>query len=93
MEEWMSNSKLWDIADGGKIYGIPVEELSYNQAKLAIRFAAKTEPWLNENIGSFGKDWFVEQDKQYDSLRLNFKDEETEMYFKLAWMQRDHDEA
>jgi hypothetical protein len=91
--EWMSNSKLLDIADEGKIYGIPVEHLSYNQAKLAIHFAAKTEPWLLENIGEFGKDWFVSQDLAYDSLRLSFKDEQTEMYFKLAWMQRDHDEA
>lgn len=91
MEEWMSNSKLMDIADRGKIYGISVEDLSYNQAKLAIQFAAKTEPWLIENIGQFGKDWFVVQDKGHDSLRLTFKDEETEMYFKLAWMQREHE--
>lgn len=90
-EEWMSNSKLLDIADDGMIYGILVENLSYNQAKLAISFAAKTEPWLLENIGEFGKDWFVLQDPAHDSLRLSFKDEQTEMYFKLAWMQRDHD--
>lgn len=93
MEDWMGNSKLRDIADDGKIYGIPIEDLSYNQAKVAIIFAKKTEPWLLENIGNFGKDWFVEQDKAYDSLRLVFKDEQTEMYFKLAWMQREHDET
>lgn len=87
----MSDNKLMDMADEGKIYGIPVEELSYNQAKLAIRFASNTEQWLLENIGSFGKDWFVEQDKEFDSLRLKFKDEQTEMYFKLAWMERDHE--
>lgn len=89
----MSNSKLLAIANGDKVYGIPVTELSYNQAKHAIRFAATTEQWLVENIGEFGKDWFVEQDKEYDSLRLSFKDEQTEMYFKLAWMQRDHESA
>ncbi len=92
-EDWMSNSKLKDISDDGKIYGIPVEDLSYNQAKVAIRFAMTTEPWLIENIGKFGKDWFVEQDHSHDSLRLQFKDDQTEMYFKLAWMQREHDET
>lgn len=85
--------KLEAIAQDGKVYGIPIEELSYRQARLAIDFSINTHPWLLENIGEFGTDWFVEPDKEYDSLRLQFKDSETETYFKLAWMQRDHSET
>ena len=75
------------------IYGIPKQDLSYRQFKFATMFAVKVEPWLNENIGVFNVDWFVEADKSADSLRLQFKDDSTETYFKLAWMARDHDTA
>lgn len=84
-------TKFSAYTENGKIYGIPIEELSYNQAKAAYKFAIKTQPWLEENIGKLGVDWFVEIDREFDSLRLQFKDEETETYFKLAWMQRDHE--
>lgn len=84
------HSKLSNLANDGKIYGIPISELTYNQGKRVFEFSTKTQPWLEENIGKFGEEWFVEIDKEYDSLRLQFKDGETAAYFKLAWMQRDH---
>ncbi len=89
----MFGSKLDKLGVDGKIYGIPISELTYNQGKRVFEFAMKTQPWLEENIGEFGEDWFVEPDREHDSLRLQFKDAETEAYFKLAWMQREHDPA
>ena len=86
----VERKSFFDLSDL-KVYGIPVEEMSYKQAQAAWKFAMKTQPWLEENIGKFGEDWFVEIDKEFDSLRLQFKDTETEAYFKLAWMQRDHE--
>lgn len=83
--------KFSEVTKDGKMYGIPIEELSYKQARAAYVFAIKTQPWLEENIGKLGVEWFVEVDREFDSLRLQFKDEETETYFKLAWMQRDHE--
>lgn len=85
------SEKFSKITENGKVYGIPVEDLSYNQAKAVYSFAMKTQPWLESNIGEFGKEWFVEVDREFDSLRLQFKDPEIEAYFKLAWMQRDHE--
>lgn len=84
------------IAELGKIpatyFGIHESELSYRQLWLAIEFIKKTQPWLEENIGDFNKDWFVEIDNSVDSLRLSFKDDETETYFKLSWMQMNHED-
>ena len=71
--------------------GIPAEEFSYRQGRLAWEFSTKTQPWIEENIGKLGEDWFVEIDREADSLRLSFKDDETEVYFKLSWMQMEHD--
>lgn len=77
---------------GHPLFGIPAEEFSYRQGRLAYEFAKKTQPWLEANIGKFGEDWFVEIDREADSLRLSFKDDETEVYFKLSWMQMEHDD-
>lgn len=79
-----------ELARDGKVYGIPITELSYNQGMAVVRFAASTQQWLEGNIGRFGEEWFVEIDREFDSLRLQFRDAELEAYFKLAWMQRDH---
>jgi hypothetical protein len=68
------------------VYGIPIDSLSTMQKTRVMNFASDVEPWLLSNIGDFGVDWFVEIDKQADSLRLTFKDQETETYFTLAWM-------
>ena len=76
------------ISTNERIYDIPITELSYNQGKLIYEFAKKTQPWLEENIGEFGKDWFVEIDREYDSLRLKFNDIQSETFFKLAFMGR-----
>jgi hypothetical protein len=57
------------------------------QIMKAIKFNLRTQPWLEENIGEFGIDWFVQLDKEEDSLRLLFKNETDEVTFKLAWMQ------
>ena len=89
----MTKKNLGELAKDGKVYGIPIDDLSYNQGMAVIRFASTTQEWIEDNIGEFGKDWFVEIDREYDSLRLQFKDDATETYFKLAWMQRDHDSA
>ena len=87
----MQYKNLQDLAKDGKVYGIAVGDLSYKQGMAVIRFAATTHEWLEGNIGEFGKEWFVELDREFDSLRLKFKDSETETYFKLAWMQREHE--
>ena len=68
------------------VYGIPIDSLSTMQKTRVMNFVSDVEPWLLSNIGDFGVDWFVEIDKQADSLRLTFKDQETETYFTLAWM-------
>lgn len=68
------------------IYGLSSEDLSYNQRMVARLFSERVEPWLNENLGRFGEEWFVEIDKEHDSLRLQFNDIETETWFKLAWI-------
>jgi len=68
------------------LYGIPITNMSDQQIYKAMNFSMTVEPWLNANIGEFGKDWFVELDKEFNSLRLYFKDNETEVYFKLAWL-------
>jgi hypothetical protein len=73
-------------------FGIPAEEFSHRQGTLAYEFSKKTQPWIEEHIGKFGEDWFVELDREADSLRLSFKDDETEVYFKLSWMQFEHDD-
>lgn len=84
----MSKLSVKDITHNGSIYGIPLEELSYRQVKVALDFANSTELWLKENISEFGEAWFVEPDKEYDSLRVLFKNLEDETYFKLSWMQQ-----
>lgn len=84
-------SILKSISKDNKIYGIPLDDLSYQQSKRTIEFALKVQPWLEENIGTFGQKWTVELDKTHDSLRLIFINESDETYFKLAWMQRDHE--
>ncbi len=68
------------------VYGIDIDSLSYRQKGRVLDFARDVEPWLIANIGDFGVDWFVEVDTAEDSLRLTFKDQETETYFNLAWM-------
>jgi hypothetical protein len=76
----------------GVIYGYLVTNLSYKQIRSAMKFKTTVEPWLNENIGEFDKDWFVEIDKSYDDLRLQFPDPDTETWFNLAWMQRSRED-
>lgn len=68
------------------VYGVDVSLLSWIQKNRVHDFARDVEPWLLEHIGNFGVEWFVEVDKDADSLRLTFKDQETETYFMLAWM-------
>ena len=68
------------------VYGVDIESLSFRQKGRVHDFARDVEPWLLANIGEFGVDWFVEVDNAEDSLRLTFKDQETETYFNLAWM-------
>lgn len=68
------------------VYGVDIDLLSYRQKNRVYEFARDVEPWLVANIGDFGVEWFVEVDKAEDSLRLTFKDQETETYFHLAWM-------
>ena len=77
---------------GHPLFGIPAEEFSYRQGRLAWEFSTKTQPWIEANIGKLGEDWCVEIDREADSLRLSFKDDETEVYFKLSWMQMEHDD-
>lgn len=81
-------SKLSELAVDGKIYGVQVDDLSYRQAMKVIEFAMKVQPWLDDNIGAFGDEWMVEIDLEFDSLRLQFKDQQSEVYFKLAFMGR-----
>lgn len=82
-----------DVEGEGTLYGYKVDELSYKQVKSALKFKNTVEPWLNDNIGEFGKEWFVELDKSSDDFRLQFPDQETETWFTLAWMQRERSEA
>lgn len=67
-------------------YSIAIDDLTWLQQSRMLEFARSVEPWLLDNIGEFGVDWFVEVDDVMDSLRLTFKDQETETYFTLAWM-------
>lgn len=82
--------KLGYIPDS--YYGFAADSLSYRQIQMAIGFMEKTQPWLEANIGEFNKDWFVDIDNQENSFRLTFKDDETETYFKLSWMQMNHED-
>jgi hypothetical protein len=68
------------------IYNLDINSLSWTQKNRVHGFVREVEPWLLDHIGDFGVDWFVEIDKDADSLRLTFKDQETETYFTLAWM-------
>jgi hypothetical protein len=68
-------------------YGYPETQLTMQQIRRAISFNLLTQPWLEANIGTFGNEWFVELDKEADSLRILFKEETDEVTFKLAWMQ------
>jgi hypothetical protein len=68
-------------------YGYPEDKLTLNQIIKAIRFSQTVEPWLEENIGQLGVKWFVEVDKEADSLRLRFADNETEIWFQFAWLE------
>ena len=74
------------------IYGYKIDELSYKQVMSALKFQTTVEPWLNENVGEFNKDWFVEIDKSHNDLRLQFSDPDTQTWFSLAWMQREKNE-
>ena len=67
-------------------YGFHISDLTFTQLKRAIEFQERVEPWLTENLGKFGEEWFVEIDKDNNSLRVKFKDNETETWFKLAWI-------
>jgi hypothetical protein len=77
------NSK---VSKSDEIYGIPIEQLSWLQRQKAHEFVKYVEPWLLDHLGNYGIDWHVEIDKDADSFRLQFKDQETETYFMLAWM-------
>lgn len=90
MTEDVRTETLKEVFKDGTVYGIPISEVSYKQAMKAINFATKVQPWLEENIGEFDKEWAVVPDKQYDSFRIVFATDELEMYFQLAWVQRDH---
>jgi hypothetical protein len=68
-------------------YGYPEHILTPKQIIKAVRFSLTVEPWLENNIGPMGIKWFVQLDYKSDSLRLLFADTETEVWFKLAWMQ------
>lgn len=72
--------------DNNTVYGIDLDSLTWTQKRRVHDFAKDVEPWLLDHIGDFGVDWFVDVDKEFDSLRLTFKDQETETYFTLAWM-------
>lgn len=72
--------------DNNTVYGIDLDSLTWTQKMRVHDFAKDVEPWLLDHIGDFGVDWFVDVDKEFDSLRLTFKDQETETYFTLAWM-------
>ncbi len=74
------------VSKPGELYGIPIEQLSWFQRQKAQDFIKHVEPWLLDHLGIYGVDWHVELDKDADSFRLQFKDQETETYFMLAWM-------
>lgn len=74
------------VSKPGELYGILEKNMSWRQKLKALEFARDVEPWLLAHLGEFGVDWFVENDDDADSLRLTFKDQETETYFMLAWM-------
>ena len=70
-----------------EFYGIPTGSLSLTQLIKIAKFQNTVEPWLLDNLGKFGEQWTVEIDMEFDSLRLQFNDVETETWFKLAWLQ------
>lgn len=73
-------------------FGFAIAELTDRQIQLSIEFTKTTQPWLEANIGEFNQDWFVDVDKNANSLRLTFKNDELETYFKLSWMQMNHED-
>ena len=73
------------VSKPDELYGIPIEQLSWAQRFKAHSFVRDVEPWLLDHLGEYGVDWYVEVDNDADSLRLQFKDQETETYFALAW--------
>jgi hypothetical protein len=92
MANTLTDKDITNIVNGTQditYYGYHYSELSYKQIMAAYNFEAKVQPWLEENIGKFNENWFVEVDKEFDSLRITFDTPENEMYFKLGWMQRD----
>ena len=75
-----------------EFFGFAIADLSDRQIQLAIDFIKKTQPWLEANIGNLNEEWFVDVDKDANSLRLTFKNDELETYFKLSWMQMNHED-
>ena len=84
---WERIKKHTEFLTNNTVYNIDFDSLSWKQKLRVHDFAKEVEPWLLDNIGKFGVNWFVEVDNSEDSLRLTFKDQETETYFMLAWMQ------
>lgn len=83
---WDRIKKHTKFLTNDTVYNIGFDSLSWKQKLRVHDFAKDVEPWLLDNIGKFDVDWFVEVDNYEDSLRLTFKDQETETYFTLAWM-------
>ena len=68
-------------------FGFPGNELSYRQKLNAAMFDEQLSRWLLDNVGEFGKDWWAEIDKEFDSMRVAFKDPSMETWVSMVWCQ------
>lgn len=66
-------------------FGFKGSELSTRMKHNAYRFDEALTDWMLENVGEYGKDWWAELDKEYDSIRAVFKDPSVETWVLMTW--------
>jgi hypothetical protein len=81
----MDNDLILINLDADTWFGLPGTELSWRMKKLSYDFDATLSRWLLDNVGPLGDDWWVEIDREADSLRANFKDPTIETWVAMKW--------
>jgi hypothetical protein len=66
-------------------FGLPGHDLSLRMKFLSYDFDRNLSAWLLENVGALGEDWWVEIDREANSLRAVFRDLDVESWVTLAW--------
>lgn len=73
-------------------FGLPGSVLSYRQKINAVMFDGELSQWLLDNVGKFGREWWVDMDNEHDSLRAVFKDPAMETWVMMKWCDRNDSE-